>query len=391
MRTFLVGSLGTITDADKVTEKLIEQTGLEKIDLKRISNNSKDTKNFKYYAPSIIETAERQENGYILVYSGYDTETTKEKIYLVLRNSKYGLVSNFINTEAIFRKVFLRNLENSRERKAPEIRQVESRIEEIKDAKDFYSQLADMLLIRDSWTEKALRTYITAIISRATKLGNKGKTDNIIINENKSRAIVNCGLLDKYCREILIDYSRIQTTNEAPKIVYSKQELIQKGFSKQDLDKRLNPIVFWEDNEDLMFEGELSDFDLLDISSITHILTDRIERFPESVRELPLDMLYNKLVKSIEIAVKISVRDKHYIVPTYEIKYDRLQFLVPFHVSVSAGDKPELAIIISKEGAFWSPMTVISREEAYYNAKCVSPYIDSWLSSSNTRGYQSEH
>lgn len=389
MAIFQVGNIGTIPNTEKLKYEISRLTGLaiNTINLGRISGNSERKENIKYFTRELQEVSEKDDTGYIWVYSGFNYQSIDKnfnRMYLVFsKHEKYGWTASFVNTEFMIRKVYLDRLDSgieNKERINSEVVIAKPTIKSNTEPKsNFHLDLLELLLIKDSWTKKSIQEYIHATVSRAKRLENRGKTENIIINENKCRAVINCGLMDTYGREIYIAYNRITSADIELEIVSSKQELIRQGFNKKDIARELEPIVFWNNTKELIFEGELEDFDLQDTSSLIHILEERIERFPDNVRDLPLDVLYKKLVTSIEYAVVISKRDIRYIVPTYEIRYDRIQFLVPFHVNVSAGDIPELAIIICKQNDFWSPMTVIGREEAYYNAKCVNPYIDSWL------------
>lgn len=223
----------------------------------------------------------------------------------------------------------------------------------------------DSLLI-NNWKQKAgLNRFILIIGSRIQQLIKQNKTDYFIIN-NINSVVVNTGLLDKYNNDILILYKWYVTPGEyrPDKLIESKKDLIEEDFTLSQTKQLIKPISLFDDDLDMYLSNvDIDDFDISN-KSLDHILAERIDRFPEDIRNLPIDVLAAKIRTSLETGVKMLQRDKTYARPSYSGRLKKMSWLIPLHINRSFSEEPELVMVISKE-------------EYYYEIKTIYVYDDS--------------
>ena len=74
-------------------------------------------------------------------------------------------------------------------------------------------------------------------------------------------------------------------------------------------------------------------------------------------------------------------RDYKYVLPMYNPKFNSIQFLLPFHINNSVNELPEIVVVLSKNDVtkFYEIMTMLSMEDAYFNARVISMPSCNWL------------
>lgn len=247
----------------------------------------------------------------------------------------------------------------------------------------FYQELYDKLLIQTGWelTTSNLRYYIDVIITRLNSFLARGIdcSEYVIFNEDKSVALINSGLLDKFGKNILFisnmySEKEISFTNLA--VVQSKSMLIQYKFDKTAMNNDLQRVKFYnEDASELVFTGDIEDFDLENWDRLTHCISDRKDRFPDEFKNASDEVLCSDLIKAVELGVQLSKYDTSYIKPIYNKKYDSIHFIIPYHVGNNFQKKPELGIVIANyDNIFWNIMTILSYDDCYRDIKIITPY-----------------
>lgn len=241
------------------------------------------------------------------------------------------------------------------------------------------------LLNQERWMlqsgDNGLRFYIKNLMlfiyNRISKVkqdgGNKNSGDGYVFSSNKKKLLINTNLIDCYGNFIyIIDHTphEKQYSNKTVTVMQSKSNLVADGFSVESV-RHLPGCVKFFDKSNHIFDACIEDFDLEDEEHLNHIINERRYRFPESYKDVPAKNIADKLRASIEQAIRISEVDYRYIMPMYNPNYDEIEFLIPFYLDNHYGQRPELAIIVSKKQSFWRVFTVIKTEYAYFNARLL--------------------
>lgn len=118
-----------------------------------------------------------------------------------------------------------------------------------------------------------------------------------------------------------------------------------------------------------------------DFDKFTHIIEDRIERFPIEVQSASSDELGRKLDDAITFAVAIARRNYKFIVPMYRPQTGKIQLLMPIYLKGTYSSKPDFALILSpdKENEYYTPETILPLDAVYQNARLIAKPDDTWL------------
>lgn len=245
-------------------------------------------------------------------------------------------------------------------------------------------QILNELAFKDEWINSAgtlekLRGYLAALAVKIESDYKRGINSGFAISQNEKHVLVNSSLTDVYGRDVLLVYKiRRQRKNEIkvcfPSVLLSKANLKSFGFNLED--SKIKPIKFYDSADELLFHHDLTTFDL---SEISHSLQERIDRFPDNCRGLDLVTLYNCLKRSIEHTLEMNKRDYRFILPMYNLRRNKIQWLFPFWVINSYNCCPELCLIVSSERGFAKVKTIIGVDEAYTNTRLLTNPKGSWL------------
>lgn len=250
----------------------------------------------------------------------------------------------------------------------------------------FLNALYGKLLAPNSWTTAQLDNYINLCIVRLNHYLEKNKdySDFIIFNEDKSLALINSGLLDKFGKYIMLALRVLPNDNNdfGGELGYTgilfadcKVSLCEKGFTKSSLAKELNRVCFYDnDISELVFNGDLEDFDLNSWGRLNHCIAERRHRFPEEYQSVPDEVIYADIVRAVEIGVALSKYDHNYIKPFYNKKFDKIEFFIPYHVGNNFQKKPELGLLITQVGEYWQIGTLLEAELVLANTKLFYMY-----------------
>lgn len=247
---------------------------------------------------------------------------------------------------------------------------------------EFYQKLYDRLLIQTNWEMEELRSYINVLLSRLNSLIKKGIdcSEYLVYSIDKKSALVNTGLLDKFGKRILIVvdmYTKSELSYTGLHIMDSKSILYKNGFSKEDLKKNILRVRFYnKDVSELIFDGELDDFDLENWDRLTHCIKERRTRFPEELSSSSDEVLCSDMLRALELGINLSKYDSNYIKPIYNKKNDSISFVVPYHIGNNFQKKPELGIVVSKfsEESFWQVMTILDYSDVVFDVRTISLY-----------------
>ena len=207
----------------------------------------------------------------------------------------------------------------------------------------------------------------------------KDGTDYILINSR---------LLNKFGSWIYLSYTvkkfynkdtnRVSESYIEPHIINNYQEAVNGGYADITLSS-IKPIQFYNDPNELIFTGDISSFDLDDSQRFQHIIEDRGDRLPQSLREKDTMEIVVRFKLCIEYALKMKEMDYNYIVPAYGIERDTIQFLIPFYDEFAPDKIPTGVIITNKIRNKWVLNTILNLSDAYDMARLLAIPASEWI------------
>lgn len=242
-------------------------------------------------------------------------------------------------------------------------------------------EIYNELLIKKGWDKfgdsSIIESYLTMI---EKKILSGCSSDAVAYNSDYSKVVYNTGLLSKYGDDILVmkNVGNGATRGlHGSSMVNSRTELVENGFDKN---VKVDAFKMYDDINELIFTAKIDDFDMSNRNHMKHVIEERADRFPERVRNLGTEVLYGRLVDSIELSLKIAEHDCRWIMPIYFPEKNMISYAFPYYINnnVSNG-QAELAILVSKRKLFWEVSTIISVDEAYKDAMCVTNVSASWV------------
>lgn len=257
------------------------------------------------------------------------------------------------------------------------------------DSRNLYENIYNRLLIQSGWEVEtaSLQKYIGIVISRLNQLisRNEDCSKYLIYNKDKEYVLVNTALLDKFGKTIIL-VCRVHSSGEiiatGSQIVDGRQMLLKLGFSKDSImGINIERVRFYNENiSELVFHGDIEEFDFDSWDRLVHCIEDRRERFPAEYKDMPSEVLCSDMIKAIELGVTLSKYDSGYIKPIYNRKFDRIHFVVPFHLGNNFQKKPELGIVIANfDNTFWQVMTILEYKNCQSDTRVLNLYSDEYI------------
>jgi hypothetical protein len=255
---------------------------------------------------------------------------------------------------------------------------------------DLIQDIYERLLMKEHWMANKnkdrlgfyLRAMFIAMEYNREMSGNPSRGNGYNFNEDKSKCVMNTGLIDVYGNYIyIIDNTPYipDFDNKRLSILNNKAGLLNMGFSIQNVKKLPDPLIFTEDNSQLLFKADITDFDFEDTMHLYHIIEERRYRFPEKYRKESTKALCDRLKDAVEQAVKIQKTDYRYILPKYDFYRHDIQFLIPFHLDTKLDEAPELAIVVGENRGILSVYTVLFTDDAYDDARLLCRPSSDWI------------
>ena len=205
------------------------------------------------------------------------------------------------------------------------------------------------------------------------------KENKIVFNKTRDKILFNTNLLDKFAHDLIIvgdivvigGKTYIKNLQKNPTL----RNLKQLGF----INTEPLPPEFFNDINEIVFHCNW-DIDR-NIDKYTHIIEQRLERFPDKYKSLDKSALSNKLDNAIEFAQKIAQRNYKFIVPMYYPKFHRIQLLMPIYLENSSTYQPDFALVLTPDPNLnlYTPETILGLEEVYQDARLIAKPDESWL------------
>ena len=371
---------GRVNNREKCIEMIMKLSGSDSIDFDYIKSFSENVLNGVIYLDRELNEVSEDKADFKWVNIGY--KRFDHNLYAQFKKTNIGWIGAFIGT----RHVLKNNIENHRY--TSDTVDLRSK-DDLPTSEDFEgnkvcTEIYDRLLLKEHWKSNKygvnrLLKYIEIITRKVQHNIENMIEDGYVLNSTEDCIVINTGLLDNFMSDIYICFDISGDLFHNPSVVDNKAHLIKKGFSRDKIKVMPSLVKFYEKASDLVFIADIDDFDIDDSNRLDHIINERRERFPESYKDIPSNVICNKLRTSIEQAIKISQRDYKYIVPMYNINSDSIQFLIPLHLDNSIEEIPELVLVVSEYQGFYTVKTILRLSDAYDNARIISRPGNSWL------------
>lgn len=223
-------------------------------------------------------------------------------------------------------------------------------------------EIFDSLLFPSWRSINGLDRYIKIVGKRIEQLIEKDSKTSLTVND-LGDVVVNTGLIDSFGRDVLVLY-RINYKYSgyvAYKIMYSKNDFIEAGFTREQAVNSLKPISFF-DEENMFLRAEMTDFDISH-KALVHIVDNRRERFPENLQKESSERIATLLWEALERGLKMKERDVSYAKANYSARTGEVSWLLPLHVNKNLTEEPELVIVIHKTKDFYEVKTVLPYDD----------------------------
>lgn len=226
-----------------------------------------------------------------------------------------------------------------------------------------------------------LKSYLENIFKRLKCEMKDGKENKLVFSKNQKWVLFNSNLLDKFFHEVLI-VAEVRKMHDGetifmnPRRVRNRTQLMNMGFDRDVL--AVQPS-FFENVEEVIFQPSwLID---RDYDTFSHIIEDRLARFPLDMQKEPSELLSRKLDDAISFAVAIAQRNYKFIVPMYRPQENKIQLLMPIYLKGSYSSMPDFALILTpdKDHQMYSPETILPLDAVYQDARLIAKPDDTWL------------
>lgn len=217
-------------------------------------------------------------------------------------------------------------------------------------------------LLYPSWNSiDGLDTYLKVVGRRITELIKQDKSEYFVLNNIKS-AVVNTGLMDKFGNDYLILY-KFHVNKPyyvASKVIQGKLDYLDEGFTREQINKKLKPISFFNEDQEQYLTATIEDFDI-NMGCLQHIIERSIERLPDAFKYFSTDRITVTLMNAVELGLRLQEKDKHFAKAIYS--GGKISWVLPFKVNAAQDQDPELVIIICKCREFYEVKTILPYDD----------------------------
>ena len=263
----------------------------------------------------------------------------------------------------------------------------------------FLEYLNNMLFYKENWYVvsgdrkdffrlKSHLSNLCAIVRKFLTVSPDFVSKSVIYSTDKKRILFDTNLLNSFgnriflCHDIHVYFDRTVGNSAKryinPKIIGNQKDAESAGFVLSEY-LNLEPLPLYQSPSELVFDGNIQDFDLEDVHHFGHIIDHRENRLPSFVKDMDSVSLFYMLKNSIELAVKQNNVDYKHIVPCYSITDLKIWFLLPVY-QLGSFREPVCALLLDKNANNrWTIYTILELEQAYLSARLVAPPCG-WLS-----------
>ena len=233
---------------------------------------------------------------------------------------------------------------------------------ENKQVSDLTKDVANQIIINKWHSIDGLDRYIKVIGARLMQLVRVKKEQYYVMNKIQS-VVCNTGLLNHFGEDVYILYRiNLGYNFYTPyKIIMSKTQYIDEGFTKEQASLKLEPITFFDDANH-GFNVSIEDINFNQHDWI-HIIQERRARFPVALQNVPDLSLIGQIKQCLEIGLKLQKRDGSYAKPIYSASTGSVSWVLPFFANGNFMANPELVMVIAKYGEFYQLKTILPYDD----------------------------
>lgn len=233
-------------------------------------------------------------------------------------------------------------------------------------------------LLYPNWKNiDGLDTYLKVIGRRLTQLIEQEKEEYFVLNNIRS-AVINTGLMNPFGTDYLVLYKYYvnKPYYVASKIMNSKTDYLEEGYTREQSQKDLKPISFFDDEKEKYLSVTMDDFDI-NTKCLSHVVERSIERFPDAFKELSTDRITRILLNAVELGIRFQIKDTNCAKAIYS--GGKISWVLPFRVNVDYSEEPELVIVICKCDEFYEVKTILPYDDEMKDKiTSVSLYHQLW-------------
>ena len=160
---------------------------------------------------------------------------------------------------------------------------------------------------------------------------------------------------------VLYRYYEKYKTYIAERVIESKQDYLNYGFTKEQSMMQIEPISFFDEKEEV-FNPKKEDFDI-NQNCLIHIIQERRERFPESIRSQSDSKIAGQIMNALERGIKMQRRDRSFAKASYSGKSGTISWFMPLHIDAPLSEDPELVMVVRRSGDFYEIKTILSYDD----------------------------
>lgn len=245
--------------------------------------------------------------------------------------------------------------------------------------KEIYREIYENLLRNNGWTACNIESYIRICFQRLGILSKRGcdVSKYVAISPSDSHLVINTGFINYWGKEIFLRYRKNAFVISDATIITSKDMLEACGFDTE-LESKLEEIPVYDSEEDLIFPvTDIREFDMSD-ARIAHCVVDRIERFSEEYAKTSRMVRHNDMNNSVLLAIHLNKKDRGYVKPFYNIRDNKIQFLIPFIESGNSNEINTFVIVDKNKRGRWECKTVLPYKDAIKNIRVLQRYAPLW-------------
>lgn len=380
-----------VTNGKTVTDEIYRVTGLD-VEMDQIINNISSEQSNIYFFDKDLSGRSENEKDVSLAWldTGIKTNRNEPMMISLLKRFDYfegyyvgtpsylvnGMCRRTLHSEKKLRSNLLKFCNRYKEEHADRICKIETEVKnrsEVCDEKpisikneEAFSNVTEAIydrLLFPNWKSmKGLDRYIKIIGSRITQLVDSGRSEYFVANKTKS-VIVNTGMMDLFGNDFLALYRYYEKykTYIAECVIESKQDYLNYGFTKEQSMIQIEPISFFDEKEEV-FNPKKEDFDI-NQNCLIHIIQERRERFPESIRSQSDSKIAGQIMNALERGIKMQRRDRSFAKASYSGKSGTISWFMPLHIDAPLSEDPELVMVVRKAGDFYEIKTILPYDD----------------------------
>ena len=96
---------------------------------------------------------------------------------------------------------------------------------------------------------------------------------------------------------------------------------------------------------------------------LIHIIQERRERFPESIRSQSDSKIAGQIMNALERGIKMQRRDRSFAKASYSGKSGTISWFMPLHIDAPLSEDPELVMVVRRSGDFYEIKTILSYDD----------------------------